>query len=298
VVSNLYYSLESYRMKKELRELLVKKNELLQNLLNEGIGIKISDALDTEKDMMLAFSMIQDEENSIAFYKSRIQQFFNASQELNVNFDGLITVAKMISNNQAIKEDSSMVHPSLQYKEAQYRYANANYKLEKAQNMNRFNYFQVGYNRPVYTPEILKKFKPENTLTFRMGITIPFGSNYSFNRNNTNLQQFSAFHNWQSAIITQSKTISIQEARMDYSIKQFRALSEIYRNSVVAKLLSNEKVMAQSTALEILDMKIARKKAEISLWNSMETVSQNYIQLLENKGLLKFSLRHKYLLEN
>ena len=297
VLTSLYYNTEALKKKKELQDLLNKKNELLQNLLNEGITIKINDALDTEKDLVLVFNMIQEEENAITINKAKLCQFFSTSKELFVDFKGMITPKKIIANNILLKQDSINQHPSVIYKEAQYQLAAANNILERAQNTNVLNSFQVGYNRPVYTSEILKKFKPENTLTFRVGISIPIMGNYNFNRNNTNIQQYNALLNWQTSQVIQDKTINVQESRFENSIRQYNALIDIYSKSIISRLLENEKVVAQSTALELIDMRIAKKKIEINMLLSAGTLTQNYIQLLENKGLLNYSTRSQYLLE-
>lgn len=295
---NLYYNSESVKTTMELQDLLVKKNELMQQILNEGGSVKISDALEVDRDLIQLYSLLQQEENDASAYQAQLRLFFNSSQNYTVNFSDLISIKKALYNASTLKQDSIIVHPSLRYKEAQYQFAKSNFKLENVQNTNVFNSFQLGYNRPVYTTDILKKFKPENTLTFRVGISVPLAGNNNLNRNNANLEQYDALLNWQTAQVIQSKSISVQESRLENSIQQYKAFEAIYTKSIVTRLLENENVMAQSTALEIIDLKIARKKLEITLINSANTVMQNYVLLLESKGLMQFDSRHKYLLEH
>ena len=297
LVVNLYFTLELLKNKTDLQDLLNKKNTLLQKMLNEGITVKINDALDIDRDLVQLYGLLLEDEKSASIYKARLKQYLNTSQALNINFSDIISVRKIIENSLTLRQDSLDIHPALNYKEAQYLLAKANYKLELSQNTNILEYVQLGYNRPVYSPEILKKFKPENTLTFRVGISVPITGNYNLNRNNANLQQYNALLNWQSAQTIQNNSIRIQEMRLSEDIKHYNALVEINKKSIVNKLLENKDVMAQSTALEIIDLKIARKKLEISLINSSQTVMQSYILLLESKGLLKYDIRQKYLLE-
>ncbi len=298
LVTNLYYSQEFVDKRKELQQLLIRKNDLLKQLLNDGISIKISDALDVEKDILILYDLLQEDENNLAVNKEKLRQFLNSSSITSFNFTDLISIKKIIENSLLLKRDSLSSHPSLDYKEAQYLFAKANYKLEKVQNTNIINSFQLGYNRPVYTQEVLKKFNPDNTLVFRVGISVPITGNYNLNRNNANLQQYNALLNWKSALVLQDKSVIIQQSRFDNSIKQYNALDDIYSKSIVNKLLENKDVMQQSTALEILDLNIVKKKQEISLINSAYNIRQSYILLLESKGLLKYELRHKYLLQD
>ncbi len=297
VIVNLYYSLESLKNRKELQDLLLKKNDLLKQLLNDGVTIKITDALEIDKDLVQLFVILQEEERDIDTYYARLRQYFSSSDTFQVNFSDLITMKKVIANTSTLKYDSITSHPSLVYREAQYQFAQANYNLEHIQNTNILNSFQLGYNRPVYNNEILKKFKPENTLTFRVGISVPLTGNNNLNRNNANLEQYNAMLNWQNAQAIQTKYIILQDAKLNLTIKQYQAFEEIYKNSIVAKLLENEKIMAQSTALEILDLKIAKKKLELNLNSSASNVMRNYLLLIESKGILNFDLRHQYLLE-
>lgn len=298
VLINLYYSQESLTKRKELQTLLNTKNQLLQQMLNDGINIKISDALDVEKDLIQLYGLLQEDESSVVTYTARIGQFMNYALPVNVNFMNLIGLKKVIINSVNLKQDSSKTHPNLEYKEAQYRFAKADYQLEKVQNTNIINSFQIGYNKPAYSPEILKKFNPDNTLTFRVGIALPLPANNSYGRNSANIQQYNALLNWQSAQALQVKSTSIQYSRLENSIRQYNTLLDIYEKGIVSKLLKNEQVMAQSTALEIIDLKIAQKKLEINLINSAGNLMQSYVSLLESKGLLKYDLRNIYLLEN
>ncbi len=127
---------------------------------------------------------------------------------------------------------------------------------------------------------------------------MPLPANNSYGRNSANIQQYNALLNWQSAQALQVKSTSIQYSRLENSIRQYNTLLDIYEKGIVSKLLKNEQVMAQSTALEIIDLKIAQKKLEINLINSAGNLMQSYVSLLESKGLLKYDLRNIYLLEN
>ncbi len=298
VLINLYYSQESLTKRKELQTLLNTKNQLLQQMLNDGINIKISDALDVEKDLIQLYGFLQEDESSVVTYSARIGQFMNFRTPVNVDFLNMISLKKVMINSVNLKQDSTKSHPSLEYKEAQYRFAKADYQLEKVQNTNIINSFQVGYNKPAYASEILKKFKPDNTLTFRVGIALPLTANNSYGRNNANIQQYNALLNWQSAQVMQMKSTIIQYSRLENTIRQYNTLLDIYEKGIVSKLLNNEQVMSQSTALEIIDLKIAQKKLEIYLINSAGNLMQSYVSLLESKGLLKYDLRNIYLLEN
>ncbi len=295
---NMYYNIETTKKRKELLELLNSKNELLQQMLNDGITIKVSDALDTDKDLIQTYSAIQEELNTLSQFNYKLSQYLYSTQTFTVNFSDIITLKKAIENSRLFPTDSSSAHPALVYKQAQYQFAKANYNLERVQNTNIINNFQVGYNRPVYTPEILKKFKPENTLTFRVGISVPLYANNNLNKSNANMQQYNALLNWKSATTIQGKTTAVQQSKLENTISQYNALETYYNKSIIIKFLENEKLMAQSTALEIIDLKIAKKKLEINMLGSANNVMQNYILMLEYKGLLKYDLRHQYLLAN
>lgn len=295
---NLYYILETNKKRKELLELLNTKNALLQQMLNDGITIKVSDALDTDKDLIQTFGLLQEEESTLSQYNFRLSQYLNSTQSYSVNFSEIIPLKKAIANTQLFAIDSTATSPNLDYKLAQYQFAKANYNLERVQNTNIINNLQLGYNRPVYTSEILKKFKPENTLTFRVGISVPLYANNNLNKSNANMQQYNALLNWKSATTIQGKTTAVQQSKLDNTISQYNALETYYNKSIIIKFLENEKLMAQSTALEIIDLKIAKKKLEINMLGSANNVMQNYILMLEYKGLLKYDLRHQYLLAN
>lgn len=285
-LTTLYFNQTLQTERAKLSKLLAEKEGILRLSIEQGLNIRFKDIMDTENDKALLVAALLDYDNNIALQNQRVKQFLNINTELTITIDYQDFIneknIELIVKN--LKNNPSSQHPIVGVKAYQASFSEAEARLENAQNRQIFNFVQLGYNYLNYTPTPLKRFNPSNDIAFRVGLALPLPSNNNLKRAQSALRQKEDELNIGLAQSTQTKNTDNQYIKIENIIKNIRLATLTRQESLITKALNSEKVLAQLSAQETLDLKIADLKATIKQLELRSELTTEYLRFLEFTG--------------
>ncbi len=282
----VFYSKKLYEERSLFKNLLDKKTEVLRKSLEQGLDIRVKDVTDTENDKNALSALLLDYENNRTFQLQRIQQFLRTKENVTLDFQDFITPNQIEIVVKTMQSDTNLAHPMFAYRQAQTAYSAADYALENAQNRQILSFLQVGYSNPIYNTAKSKRFNPQNNIAFRVGLTVPLPANNNLKRSETALQ---LQEDTQTALLMQQlqkKLIEVQYVKIDNVFKSLRLNEKNTKESLIKKMLDNESLLTQLTAIEVLDLQIAQKKLEVRTLELSNDLTNEYLRLLELTGAI------------
>ncbi len=258
---------------------------IVQKMLEQGIDIKIKDVMDAENDKNLLRLVLLDLENNVINNETKIKQFINNQYFQNIDFQNIISVSQ-IENWLNLLTLDTLAHPSLAFRAAETQLATANFRVENAQNRQIFNFVQISYENPILILEAPQKQKSVNNFSVRLGLTVPIAANNNLKKSENLLQAKAAQELEQVAKNLNKKAIDLQIVKLKNLLKQYRLCEERINESLIQKMLKNEKLMLQITPLEIVDLRITQQKLNIRKVEISQEVMTEYVRLLELSGIL------------
>jgi hypothetical protein len=285
-VVTVFYSKKLYDERSLFKNLLDKKTEVLRKSLEQGLDIRVKDVMDTENDKNALASILLDYENNRTFQMQRIQQFLKTKETITLDVQDFITPSQIEIVVKTMQADTNLAHPMFAYRRAQTAYSAADNALENAQNRQILSFVQLGYTNPIYDEGNLKRFNPQNNIAFRVGLTVPLPANNNLKRSETALQ---LQEDTQTELLMQQlqkKLIEVQYIKLDNIFKSLRLNEKNTNESLIKKMLNNEKLLTQLTALEVLDLQIAQKKLDVRSLELSSDLTNEYLRLLELTGAI------------
>ncbi len=286
-IALIFFQQKLYDIRLTLKDLLLKKTDVISQSLDKGIDVRFKDIMDTENDKNALETVLLDHQNNTDAQWLRIRQFLknlNTSQSLSIDFERFIDINNLEKNINTFRKDSILTHPSIAYRMAQARYTAAELALEDIQNHQILSFVQAGFTRPNYEPIPQKKIKPINNLAIRIGLTIPILANNNLKHATTALQ---LREDEQNSILTaqlQQKIIDNQYIRLENLIKNLRLNEKNEQQSLIKKMLNNATLTAQITPIELLDLQISQKKLAIRSLEISADITNEYLRLLDMIG--------------
>lgn len=268
-----------------LDTLFLQKYAIVQQMLEQGVDIKIKDVMDAENDRNLMRLALLDLENSVLNNEAKIKQFMNNQQFQHIDFQNVISIYQ-IENWLNTQPFDTSAHPSLAFRTATSQLANANFRVENAQNRQIFNFLQVGYENPILILEAPQKQKSVNNFSLRFGFSLPIPANNNLKKSESLLEAKIAQENEQVIKSLNKKAIDLQVIKVRNLLKQFHLCDERLKENLIHKMLKNEKLLLQITPLEIVDLKITQQKLSIRRTEIAQDITNEYIRLLELSGFL------------
>jgi hypothetical protein len=283
--------------RQKLDTLLRKKHDILRVMMEQGMDIKVKDVMDTEGDKNAVQLALLDLENDKRFQQSKIQQFLALKTTVDLDFRDFIKLEKIaeVIGNQKLMPSQ---YPSIMYKETKTQLATAQLDYVNAQNRQILNSARLGYDNPLYLEaEPPKKFNTLNNFSFRLGLTVPLVGNNNFKRSQALLDQRQAQNDADWARLQNQKALEIQYQKLENLLKQHRFYKETTAQNLIQKMLNNDKLLAQLTPLELVDLQINQQKLQVRTLEITEEITSEYLKLLELTGTLS-SLPLKNYLSN
>jgi hypothetical protein len=157
-------------------------------------------------------------------------------------------------------------------------YKKAELNLENAANKEVLSSIQI-----VDAP---KKNDPFNNFGVRFTLNIPLFDNNRLKKNELAIDVKKAENKEQLLNINNQKSIKYQILSIENNIKKYRIYADKAENSLIKSLLDNSKLMAEMSALELLDLKLSQQKTELELAKIEYTIMQEYLDLLSSTDLL------------
>lgn len=271
--------------RKLLDSFFQQKYLVVQKMLEQGIDIKIKDVMDTENDRNLLRLVLLELENGVINNEMKIRQFVNNQNFQVIDFQNIISIAQ-IENWLNMQVINTLAHPSLAFRAAETALADANFRVENAQNRQIFNFVQISYENPILILEAPQKQKSVNNFSVRLGLSVPIVANNNLKKSESLLKAKEAQEIEQIMKNLNKKAIDLQIVKLKNLLKQYRFCEERINENLIQKMLKNEKLMLQITPLEIIDLKITQQKLNIRKVEISQDVMNEYIRLLELSGTL------------
>jgi len=285
VLVSLHFATQLNASRSELLRLLGKKENLLSEMLDQGLDVKVKDVLDTENDRNTLELAQSDLEHSRSLQRAKLSQWLPDHNNLQLDDSDYIrpmTITQRIEMLKAVPNQN----PSLAYRNAETRFAAADWALENAQERQIFNFLQVAYQDPVLTLETPKNRKTFNNFSVRIGLGLPIPGNNNPKRSEAALQLREAEVSAQVTRTINERGVDLQYVRVKNLLDQYRACEEKVQHSLIQKMLDNESLRPQMTALELADLQLAQQKLRLRLIEIEQELNVEYLKLLELKGVL------------
>ena len=292
------FTQEALITRQKLDTLLSKKHEILRGMMERGLDIKVKDVMDTEGDQNAVQLNLFGLENDKRFHQSQLQQFLENKMLSELDFDNFITIEKIseIVDNQKLILSQ---FPSIDFKIARTQLATAELDYVNSQNRQIFNNARIGYDNPLYLEEQKpKKFNTLNNFSLRFGFTVPLLGNSNFKRSEALLKQRIAQNEVDLLRQQNKQNVDIQYLKLENLLKRYRYFKEKIENNLIKKMLANEKLLAQMTPLELVDMQLTQQKLEVRYLDIGQEMTSEYIKLLELTGALSAKPLKNYLSES
>jgi hypothetical protein len=272
--------------RQKLDTLIRKKHDILRVMMEQGLDIKVKDVMDTEGDKNGVQLALLDLENEKRFQQSKIQQFLTLKTTTDLDFRDFITlekIAEVVDNQKLIPSQ----YPSIAYKETKTQLASAQLDYINTQNRQILNSARIGYDNPLYLEEQPpKKFNTLNNFSFRLGLTVPLVGNNNFKRSQAILDQRQAQNEADWARLQNQKALDIQYQKLENLLKQHRFYKATTSQNLIQKMLANDKLLAQLTPLELVDLQITQQKLQVRTLEIAQDITSEYLKLLGLTGAL------------
>lgn len=273
IVNNQYIIKEQT----QLFNLLSQKKVLFGKMLDVGQEVKMKDIAQNENERYDVEKNIAQNELQIANSLQQIIQFWGSSFAAvdTTNFIDINTIQQHI-----VDIDTFLIDPTeAQYRQAQKQLAQSELLVKRTANSQVITNFQFG----VQDDDKLETFQNPY---FRLGVKIPFLENNRYVYNNIALD----IKAMEQKIATDNdklyRTIPLLKRSLQKKIITYQAQVTDFEQSLAKKILQNEKLSSELTALDRMELLIVEQKRKVDLQKTAATIVQDYLTLLLLSGKL------------
>jgi hypothetical protein len=275
---DMFFNKQLIKQYNELDTLLNKKNTVLKEQILRGMDVRIKDVVDNETDRYATQKILKTYERE---WNERYQKLLllTKQKELDIDFKRFIDYKIIESVVTTLPPLTDLNNLDIQVRQKQAALSKAELEIEKADNFQIFNGFQFGFEK-----------KPKDDLLknpfFRLTLSVPLMGNIRFKQNEL-LLQIKDYENRSQLLKTslqqntKTQTISLKKL-----IDEHKSMISQQEKSLINTLLANKKISAEMTASDMLDLKIIQRKGQIDITKSAFSLTQDYISLLNQTGLL------------
>lgn len=296
-LTQLYYSRRLYKARAGLDSLLVIKQQLLLNMIEQGLDVKVKEIVDAENDRTsLQFGMA-DSEKIMSRETARIRSFLDSLQSLSlaeVQLDDFIT-PEVIGLVLAEYSKNPPPDPLYDYEVSRSHLAKKELDLENAKERQIFSFFQVAYQLPIVVERPPTRLNPSNNLSFRMGLTLPLPGNNNLDRSEAALELMEADNKVREVQQETRVNAAAQRAKIENLLKSLRSQRDNAASSVVGKLLKADNATLELTPLEVVELRLSQQKRELRALETEMELAEEYVVFLEYSGLLGVQPPRNYL---
>jgi Outer membrane efflux protein len=281
--------------RQKLDTLLGKKHEILRVMMERNVDFKVKDVMDTEGDKNTVQLALLDLENDRRFHQSKLQQFIQNKTVTELDLSDFITVEKIAQVVES-QRNTPFQFPAIDYKNAQTQYSGSKLDYINSQNRQIFSMARIGFENPLYLElQPPKRFNTLNNFSLRVGLNVPLIGNNNFKRSESLLELKEAQNDADWVRQQNQKSVDIQYLKLENLLKQHRFYKEKTEQNLVKKMLKNDKLLAQITPLELVDMQLTQQKLEIRTLEIVQEITTEYVKLLELTGLISTTPLKNYL---
>lgn len=268
--------------RRELEILLNKKHDILRLMIEKGLDVKVKDVMDTEEDKNSVQLSILSLEEAIILQKNKIKQFLDYPSLPELNTINFITIEKILEviNNSKI---NPLNHPAIGYKNAKTAFSTSQLNYVNSQNRQILNMARLGYENPLYL-ERPKNFNTFNNISFRIGLTVPLTGNNNFKHSEALLEQKEAQNEVDILREQLARNVDNQYVKIESLINRYQLCVEKIQQSLIQKMLKNEKLLSQMSPLEVVDLQLTQQKLLLRADELSHDIVSEYVKLLELTG--------------
>jgi hypothetical protein len=275
---DMFFNKQFIKQYNELDTLLNKKNAVLKEQILRGMDVRIKDVVDNETDRYATQKILKTYERE---WNERYQKLLllTKQKELDIDFKRFIDYKIIESVVTTLPSITDLNNLEMQVRQKQAALSKAELDIEKADNFKIFNGFQFGLEK-----------KPKDDLFqnpfFRLNLSVPLMGNMRFKQNEL-LLQIKDYENRSQLLKTslqqnaKTQTISLKKL-----IDEHKSMISQQEKSLINTFLANKKISAEMTASDLLDLKIIQRKGQIDITKSAFSLTQDYISLLNQTGML------------
>jgi hypothetical protein len=275
---DMFFNKQLIKQYNELDTLLNKKNAVLKEQILRGMDVRIKDVVDNETDRYATQKILKTYERE---WNERYQKLLllTKQKELDIDFKRFIDYKIIESVVTTLPSITDLNNLEMQVRQKQAALSKAELDIEKADNFKIFNGFQFGLEK-----------KPKDDLLknpfFRLNLSVPLMGNMRFKQNEL-LLQIKDYENRSQLLKTSLlQTAKTQTISLKKLIDEHKSMISQQEKSLINTLLANKKISAEMTASDLLDLKIIQRKGQIDITKSAFSLTQDYISLLNQTGLL------------
>jgi hypothetical protein len=284
------YFAQSFWVKQQfLDTLLNQKITVLKTSLQKGIVIKIKDLAETEDDIKTIRLALIATDNRKNMNYDKIKTYMRLQNEVAMGFENFITVGRVESVINSIKNSKKIRTPELEARENQINLSKSELKIEEANFHQWFDGFQVIYQQKSKTD-----FSPQD-FSFRVGLNIPIKGNFRPKQNELLIEAREATQARDLEAYQSAQQIQSQLINLDNLLKQYRLCEVLAESSLSQHILNTPAVVATLSATDIIDLKILQAKKSLELIKIKYDLFRAYIELLGVTGELIEVPRKNYL---
>jgi hypothetical protein len=275
---DMFFNKQLIKQYNELDTLLNKKNAVLKEQILRGLDVRIKDVVDNETDRYATQKILKTYERE---WHERYQKLLllTKQKELDIDFKRFIDYKIIESVITTLPSVTDVNNLDMQVRQKQTALSKAELDIEKADNFRIFNGFQFGVEK-----------KPKDDLFqnpfFRLNLSVPLMGNMRFKQNEL-LLQIKDYENRSQLLKTSlQQNAKMQTNSLKKLIEEHKSMISQQEKSLINTLLTNKKISAEMTASDLLDLKIIQRKGQIDITKSAFSLTQDYISLLNQTGML------------
>lgn len=277
----------------KLDSLLTKKHAILRQMMESGLDVKVKEVMDTEGDKNAVQQSLLSLENDLYLHQNKLKKYAT-DQAIEAIDDGdLITITQLteVINTQKILPAN---HPLFNNRDAKTQLATADLNYVNAQNRQIFNMLRVGYDYPLYL-ERPKRFNTVNNFSVRVGLNLPIVGNNNFKQSRAILEQKEA--QVEADVIRQQnmQSIDFQYVKIENLLKSYKLCQQQMEQSLIKKMLTNDKLTIQMTPLEIVELQLTQQKMAVRVVELAHDITSDYVKFLELTGAMSAEPLKNYL---
>jgi hypothetical protein len=296
-LTQLYFSRRLYAARAGLDSLLEVKQQLLLQMIEQGLDVKVKEIVDTENDRnALQFGMA-DSEKIIRREMAQIQSFMASQQPVSpaqLDFKNFIT-PEVIASVLAGYSQSLPVNSIYDYEISRTYLAQKELDYENSRDRQILSFVQIAYELPIVLERTPTRLNPNNNISFRLGLTLPLPGNNNLDRSEAALKLKEANNEVKIAQQETRLTAESQRAKIENLLQSLRNQREKNATSLVGKLLAADNVSLQLTPLESVELHVAQQKRELRLLEIEMEIAEEYLVFLEHSGYLGIQPPRNYL---
>jgi hypothetical protein len=277
-LDDMYFTKLLIKQYTDLDTLLNKKNMVLREQILRGVDVRIKDVVDNETDRYATQKTLKtyDREWTLKYQKLLL---LTKKSDLDIDFKRFIEYKNIEFVIASTTPSSDLNSPEIDVKQKQVALSKAELDIERADNLRMFSSLQFGLEK-----------KPKDDLLqnpfFRLNLSMPLLGNMRFKQNELLLQIRDYETRSQLLKTALSETAKTKTLTLKKMIEEHKSLIVQQEKSLINLILANPKISAEMSASDILDLKIIQRKGQIDILKSAFSLTQDYISLLNQTGML------------